>query len=1249
MRNTTQRIRDLLARDLSEGIEEVVKVDQRQERVVRDELLEYVFTERIREDYAMLLGAIADGPSDPREDVGVWISGFFGSGKSSFAKNLGYILANDSVLGRSASELFLQQLQRQAPHDRLTREIRDRLNFVNARLQMHVAMFDVQKDRDVYGDSTLAQIMYSVLLRGLDYSTDEALAELEIGLEEERRLGEFVRLCAELYGDDVKSAPLGKDEPMPPTLADAVTPEAYGVWRRVRISAERRPRTVAILQRLDPQTYRDEASANALLDARPELTVRTLVDRSFELMARRRKGQALVYIIDEVGQYVARDRDRIENLRAIIEEFGQQGLNRVRAGQAPAPVWVMVTSQEKLNEVIAEIDAQRVELARLEDRFHYKIDMAPADIREVATKRVLTKTPEGAATLKDLFARHNGRLRTNTSLENTTRRQDVDAASFAQHYPYLPHLMDLSIDIVSGIRLHGGAPRHIGGSNRTLIKQAYEMLVGPRTHLADAEVGTLVTLDRVYDLVESNLGHEIHMDVAEVTRRWPDRPMYHKVIKAVALLENVTDLPRTARNLAALLHPHVSAESCLTEVEEACEALSKAQFIRQTEHGWKLQTHQEKEWTTERDEISPAPRDRNDILREAITKVLESEGVDRFRYRNLRTFRVGATWGNHRLTDGDDIPLALEVVDEPKRLAKAREQVRVQSRHPEHQNKLWWLMTLTSEVDDLVAEVHRSRVMIERYERDRAENKLTPEKAACLSDEHTREARLTDRLHEALRGRLAQGEGCFRGSTYAAADLGEGLGEALPALCRQVVPELYPKLEMAAYPIDGGLAERLLRATNLRGLPTILYAPPGEGPELIRSEGSQYVINTTAPAAAEVIAYLNEQIGYGKDVNGAMLGVRFGGLGYGWELDMVRLIMAALFRAGAVRVTYQGRTYEDYTKPESHKALSGTQAFRSSSFTLPKEPPDVQTQVKAAKAYENLTGHRVDVNIAAIGGHAKEWAHGEQDALVELQALAKANGLPISDRLDAYKAHLDRILQRGNDDVVRYLADQGDTIKQLRDETATIRAGTDEEGLARFHRMQRALNEAYPVLERDGKDAELAAKAKSIREALADDEFYQPNPAADRATKAIMDRFERGYRSLHEERKRAYQQAVAKVEATLAWKAVPEAKRASLIAGLRIGEHALAYDPERLTCLACGASMAALRGDLDALQKRLSDVLAAVQRAVQPDVKLERVSLARIAGLGGPISSQEGVDEAVERIRTYLTELVSNGIRVILE
>jgi len=80
-----------------------------------------------------------------------------------------------------------------------------------------------------------------------------------------------------------------------------------------------------------------------------------------------------------------------------VEHFGQEGKNRLQAGQAVAPVWVIVTSQEKLDEVVSAIDDKRVQLARLQDRFKIRIDMAPADIREVATRRVLAKKPEAAA------------------------------------------------------------------------------------------------------------------------------------------------------------------------------------------------------------------------------------------------------------------------------------------------------------------------------------------------------------------------------------------------------------------------------------------------------------------------------------------------------------------------------------------------------------------------------------------------------------------------------------------------------------------------------------------------------------------------------------------------------------------------------------------------------------------------------------------------------------------------------------
>src|SRR5206468_778957 len=211
---------------------------------------------------------------------------------------------------------------------------------------------------------------------------------------------------------------------------------------------------------------------------------------------------------------------KIEDLRATVEEFGKVGKNLLRQRKIPAPCWVVVTSQEKLDEVVAAIDSKRVELAKLQDRFRHRVDLAPSDIREVATKRVLAKKPQAEPLLKKLFAQNQGSLNAALRLERTARRADLSEDDFVHFYPYPPHYIDLCIGIMSGIRLQPGAPRHYGGSNRTIIKQAYEMLVSERTALAKKPIGALVTLDKVFELVEGNLSNEKRTDLHEISQRF---------------------------------------------------------------------------------------------------------------------------------------------------------------------------------------------------------------------------------------------------------------------------------------------------------------------------------------------------------------------------------------------------------------------------------------------------------------------------------------------------------------------------------------------------------------------------------------------------------------------------------------------------------------------------------------------------------------------------------------------------------
>lgn len=230
-------IGDLLDRDLSQQIEEIVKVDQADEQAVHTELTEYVATDRLRGQYRSILNAIADSRANPHEGIGVWVSGFFGSGKSYFAKNLGYVLSNHEVLGESASELFKRQVEDQ--------RVADFLDVINTQIPCEVIMFDVSVDTAIrHSTEQIAEIMYSVVLRELDYATDFEVAELEIELEEEDRLEEFVELCQELHGRP---------------------------WKQVRKGAQKISRASAVLHEIDPHTYPSaESWAESLRDKRTD-------------------------------------------------------------------------------------------------------------------------------------------------------------------------------------------------------------------------------------------------------------------------------------------------------------------------------------------------------------------------------------------------------------------------------------------------------------------------------------------------------------------------------------------------------------------------------------------------------------------------------------------------------------------------------------------------------------------------------------------------------------------------------------------------------------------------------------------------------------------------------------------------------------------------------------------------------------------------------------------------------------------
>ncbi|MBN1136916.1 MAG: BREX system P-loop protein BrxC, partial [Anaerolineae bacterium] len=1028
-----------------------------------------------------------------------------------------------------------------------------------------------------------------------------------------------------------------------------VPAKEYAVWQQVRKGAERTQRAGAILHKMDPTTYPTPDSWAASLRGRGDITIRTLVDRTFELANRRRPDHAVIFIIDEVGQYVARSVDKIENLRAVVEHFGQESRNRVLAGKAVAPVWVIVTSQEKLDEVVAAIDDKRVELAKLQDRFPLRIDMAPTDIREVATRRVLAKKPAAETLLGQRFDAAAAVLRTHTRLERTSRKSEVNRDEFIQFYPYLPHFIDLSIDIVSGIRLQPGAPRHVGGSNRTIIKQAYEMLVSDRTHLADAPVGTLVTLDRIYDLVEGNLSTEKQRDIGDIAQRWPADPWPLRTAKAIALLEYVRDLPRSEANVAALLYDRLGGESPLPEVQRAIGLLHTADFIRETENGWKLQTAQEKNWATERNALNPTPRERNEILENRFQSIFADPGLSRYHYRKLRNFRVGVAWDGRTITSGEaQVPLVLRVADGPESFQATCDQARDDSRSQTHLNNVFWCMSLTDDLDEAVAELYRSRQIVAKYDQLRAQNKITRDESASLAAEKTEALRWEERVKELLIAALAGGRGFFRGVSKEGGELGKTLNEVVRALFDYAVPYLYPNLEMGAKPLKGNEAEEILKAANLNGLPKVFYDPP-DGLELVTKEGSRYVVNLNAPIVKEVSAYVARESSYGNKVTGRSLENHFGGIGYGWEQEMLWLVLATMLRGGAIEVTHQGRRYRTHLDPQARVPFSGANAFRAASFA-PRKVLDLQTLVTAVKRYEALTGEEVDVEESAIAQAFQRLARAELEALLPVEATVRANHIPLTQFLQEYRTTLGTILNSASDDCVNILVGEGASFQAARARVAAIRKATDEKGLAHLQRLRTAVYQVWPLLQAAGQDGELGDQVEAACQRLEDGSYYEATAEMDKVLRSLEKSYHALYAGQHKEREEAFSKALDAVRALPNWTALPPEIQASIQKPFndRAG-HDLQLPAGTLTCTECRASVAEMTSDLAAVDSLRSDAILRVQQLTAPQEKIERVRVADVTGIGQALSTPEEVAELLEQLREHLLKLIAAGVKVFLE
>jgi hypothetical protein len=1172
-------IATVFANDITRQIEEVIKVDQTDADIIATEIDEYVVTDAIKRHFLHVLERYQETPQKPHDGIAIWISGFFGSGKSSFAKILGLAIEDREIMGVPAAKRFAAR----AADSKLDVVLRT----INEKVPTHTVIFDVSTDRGIRsGNQMLTEIMYRLFLASLGYAKDIDLAELEIALEGQNELDRFKKAFKELHGKNWD--------------------EQKGLTIFALNEAS------AVLHKMNPAVY---PMADSWSKGRPKIDVSPgrLADRIVELMKRRKPGHSLMFVVDEVGQFVARDTQKMLDLQGIVQQLGVKGRGKY---------WIAVTSQESLREVVSGLDERRIELPKLRDRFPLQVHLEPSDISEVTSRRVLKKTATAETALGKLYDDNRARLEINSRMTAEITLPPLSRERFVDLYPLLPYQIDLIIDIVSGLRMQGGASKHVGGANRTIIKLAQQLLINPATKMAEALVGKLVRLDQVYDLIEGNITSDIRAKIISIPER-VKHPFAQAVAKVVCLLQFVRTVHRTPENIAAALVDRIDAESKLTEVREALAELEKALMVRQGEGGYRIPTPAEDDWDQQRSAILPKRADEKRIYATVITEFWTPQPG--FTLGDSKTFKGGLLLGGNQEVSGE-VTFRIELADTQEDGAKEADNLRRRSQI--EQTDVFWSVVLDEEIQREMREAFRSDEMIKRKSR----GATTPDETALVAEEKVRQRTHLQELRRRLKTACLAGKIFFRGNDRSPAANVADVGKAASGVLGEVLPEVYNRFsEASAKKVDVSKGtDALLTAENLAGLPPV-FARLG----LLRDEQNRQVFKTEVVPLSEVLSQINQRAAYGQQATGKYLEDEFLRPPFGWEFDVIRLLTLSLLRAGAIEVVSRGQTVDSTNTTAAKECFTGNNLFRAASFR-PKKGLDFKVRVEAGENYKDTFGDEVKDLVQTLAPEIRTAVERHEEDLDSVLATMRSAKLPGTDVIENALNQM-RAIRRGSEEnaILSFNASHA-TIKEAIKRCGDLRNVLTDYALTDIEEAREALARARVLKEEPDLDPSFVEKATVLEDLLKRETFFRELGRIAKHSEEIRLEYERRYDAALDNRVKTYIAALETLAKTPGWVRLDDPQREEVSRQLR-----QCADKNWNN-----QTIRHLRSESELCESRLN---AAVTRMLQM-LEGERLATVSVSHFfAGGIETEEQLNQALSGIRDEFSRLIGEGKKVIVK
>lgn len=583
-------LQEFFSKDIERSIEPVIKADDALN--LESEIREYVLTKELLSSLEMVLDTYVNFDKS-RNANGVWVAGFFGSGKSHLLKMLAHLLGN--VPGQDF------------PREEVIAAFKEKVDDSNFTLEPLIQQ--------------AGKIPAKSLLFNIDAKADVSSKEQEDAL-----LRVFVKVFNEARGYYGTKPPVARFErDLDRNGQLQAFKEAFE--RKAKISWEQ-GRKQDILQEANitsayAEITGEEAAPQQILKKYKDTYSISIEDFANEvkewLDSQEDQNMRLNFMVDEVGQFIGRKSNYMLNLQTIAEQLAIKCQGRA---------WIFVTAQEAIDKVVGDISkTQGNDFSKIRDRFATHLNLTSKNVEEVIEKRLLEKNTEAKSRLRDIYDLHKDSFSTWFNFRDDSRSFPVyrDSDAFINLYPFVPYQFPLFQDALVGLSEHNLLQgRHSSVGERSMLAVVQMVL----KDLKDRDDNQLVPFDALFTGLRSAVKS---LELRSISRleEADSSQLQIRILKCLFLVKYLEDFKATPANLRVLLMDgfDINRAELESEIRDALNALERQNLVQRKGEQYAFLTNEEQDMEREikNEEVEESQLNRQ--LRDLIFGVIDSKKI----------------------------------------------------------------------------------------------------------------------------------------------------------------------------------------------------------------------------------------------------------------------------------------------------------------------------------------------------------------------------------------------------------------------------------------------------------------------------------------------------------------------------------------------------------------------------------------------------------------------------------------------